>query len=313
MLTTMKGRLDDDIDSLFQLPLTEFIGARNALATRLKKDGRAQDAEQVKSIAKPSLSVWAVNQLFWRHRSQFDELISAGQRFRRAHTSRSGKPEELNQALEARREAVNQLSDIAAGLLRDAGHSPTLDTLRRVATTLESMSAYAALPADQAAGRLTKDLDPPGFESLAPFIRAVPTTRRTQETLRETRSKNSAAAAAARSESTKTKIERPVENTRLARLAAAKASLQVANKSLAEAKAKTRALQTAQKKADGEVKNAEKQKRDAEQRFKEASAACAAATVRAHNVMLELKRATKALADAEDAAAMASQQLQSPR
>ena len=306
----MKGKLDDDIDSLFQLPSTEFVGARNALAARLKKEGRAQDAEQVKTLAKPSISVWAVNQLFWRHRDQFDELISAGQRFRRAHTSRSGKAEELNEALEARRAAVNQLSDLAAHLLRDAGHNPGLDTMRRIATTLEAMSAYAALPADQAAGRLTKDLDPPGFESLAPFIRAVPTIRRTEQTPRPAQAKKPPKAGRP-SESMKAKALGRVDETRQARLSAAKASLQDARKSLAEAKGRAHALQTAQKKADSEVKTVERQKREAEQRFKEASAACAAATVRAQNLVLELKRATKALADAAGVVERASRELES--
>src|SRR5215831_9595070 len=169
--------IDNDIDALFRLPLPEFIGARKTLAARLKKEGRIEAADRVKALAKPSISVWAVNQLYWRHRNEFDRLIAAGQRFRRAHTSRTAKAGELNEALEARREALNHLSDLAAALLRDAGHSATQDTMRRIATTLEAMSAYAALPDDQAFGRLTKDLDPPGFESLAPFIRAVPTTK----------------------------------------------------------------------------------------------------------------------------------------
>src|SRR5262245_17570409 len=156
----MKNKLDDDLDALFRLPLAEFIKARTTLAARLKKDGRTTEADQVKAIAKPSISVWTVNQLYWQHRPQFDELISAGQRFRRAHTSRSAKPAELNEALESRRDALNHLSDLAGALLTKAGHNPSLDTLRRIATTLEAMSAYAALPEGQAVGRLTRDLDP---------------------------------------------------------------------------------------------------------------------------------------------------------
>src|ERR1043166_3842073 len=185
-MVTRQKKTDDDIDALFRLPLAEFTSARKALAARLKKEGRVDEAKRVNTLPKPALSVWAVNQLYWRHRDEFEHLIAARQRFRRAHTSRTGKAAELNEALEARREALNHLSDLASGLLRDAGNNPSLDTMRRIATTLEAMSAYAALPDDQAAGRLTRDLDPPGFESLAPFIRAVPTTRRTDETPRVT-------------------------------------------------------------------------------------------------------------------------------
>ncbi|HYX28508.1 MAG TPA: hypothetical protein VE863_08070, partial [Pyrinomonadaceae bacterium] len=103
-------KLDDDLDALFQLPLPDFIGARNALANQLKKTGRAEEANRIKAIAKPSVSVWTVNQLYWRHRDQFEALISAGHRFRRAHTSRTAKVPELSDALDARRAALDELS-----------------------------------------------------------------------------------------------------------------------------------------------------------------------------------------------------------
>jgi hypothetical protein len=266
----------------------------------------------VKSLAKPSISVWAVNQLYWRHRDEFEKLIAAGQRFRRAHTSRTGKAGELNEALADRRDALNRLSDLASGLLRDAGHSPTLDTMRRIATTLEAMSAYAVLPEDQAAGRLTKDLDPPGFESLAPFIRAVATTRRPDETARASPpSKSAGAAITTRPDSATIKEAHHVEESRKAKLAAAKLAAQNARKSLADAQAKVRSLEKAQQKADAEVKSAEKQKRDAEQRFKEASAASAAAALRAQNIGRELERAIKTVDDNERAVERASKELAS--
>src|SRR5262249_48944430 len=108
----MKDKLNDDIDGLFRLPLTEFIGARKTLAARLKNEGRADEADRVKALTKPSISVWAVNQLYWCHRDEFERLIGAGQRFRRAHTTRTAKPVELNEALDARRDALDRLSDL---------------------------------------------------------------------------------------------------------------------------------------------------------------------------------------------------------
>src|SRR2546425_10996882 len=136
-------KLDDDIDALFKLPLTEFVGARKALAARLKQNGLVSEAEGVKALAKPSISAWTVNQLYWRHREAFDELIATGQRFRKAQTS--GKMVNMREARDARREALSRLSDLATEALRDAGHNPSLDTLRRIATTLEALSAYTSL------------------------------------------------------------------------------------------------------------------------------------------------------------------------
>lgn len=289
----------DDIDALFKLPLAEFIGARKTLATGLKKEGRSDEAKHVSALPKPSISVWAVNQLYWNRRKEFEQLLAAGQRFRRAHTSRSGKAGELNEALEARREAINHLSDLASDLLRDAGHNPALDTMRRIAATLEAMSAYAVLPDDQAFGRLTKDLDPPGFESLAPFIRAVPTTRRPESAPVEAVRKSVTTVNKSHPKSAITKDAGSANDTRQAKLSSAKESLRYAKQMLAEARTKAQSVASEQKKADAAVKDAEKEKREAERRFKEASAVSVAATVRAQNLAREVARASKAVDDAE--------------
>ena len=81
-------QFEEDVDALFTLPLSEFTGARNALAARLKKAGHGDEANQVRALAKPSISAWAVNQLYWQHREVFDQLMSTGQRFRKAQTAR---------------------------------------------------------------------------------------------------------------------------------------------------------------------------------------------------------------------------------
>jgi len=39
--TNTKGKLEDDVDALFRLPLAEFTGAHNTRAARLKKTGVA--------------------------------------------------------------------------------------------------------------------------------------------------------------------------------------------------------------------------------------------------------------------------------
>src|SRR5215813_1186331 len=167
---------DDPIDALFRLPLAEFIGARKDLAARLKKTGYTDEAEQVKVLAKPSISAWTVNQLYWIHRDEFDELISTGQRFRKAQAS--GKMVNMREALDARREALAQLSDLATEILTDAGHNPSLDVLRRITTTLEALSSLTSFSDETAPGRLTQDIDPPGFDSFGAFTPSAVTTSR---------------------------------------------------------------------------------------------------------------------------------------
>src|SRR5262245_55314886 len=96
----------DDIDSLYSLPLAEFTSARNALAARLKKSGKSDEAEQVKTLAKPSVSAWAVNQLYWGHRDAFDRLLATGRALRHGQFAEKAA---IREQSEARRDALSEL------------------------------------------------------------------------------------------------------------------------------------------------------------------------------------------------------------
>ena len=299
----VRSTFNDDVDALFQLPLAEFIAARKTLVTQLKKAGRVNEAEQVQAFAKPPISAWTVNQLYWNHRDLFEELMAAGGRFRKAQTSRSaGKIADMHEALDARRDALSELSDLATTLLSDAGHNPSLDTLRRITTTLEAMSAYAQLPDNLSPGRLTTDVDPPGFESLAAFVPGAGTSKRTQERP-QTPTKKLAT-------KTPSKKESRVDDTRQARIAAAKTTLQNAKKSLSDARARAQSLEVTQEKAEAEAKAAEKSKREAEVRFKKASSASEIAARRAENVRGDVEAAAKAVEDAKRTVEKASKELE---
>lgn len=286
-------KLDDDIDDLFELPLTEFVGARKALAGRLKQKGFVSEAEGVKALAKPSISAWTVNQLYWRHREAFDELIATGQRFRKAQVT--GKMVNMREALDARRDALSHLSDLATETLRDAGHNPSLDTMRRVATTLEALSVASSVADDLTLGRLTEDIDPPGFDSLGSFAPSAGITKRTAEPPRVSPAKK---AVAASSKAKAAAAEASRQKERQARINAAKASLQQARKSLTAARAETRSLEVAQ------------QKRAAEERFKKAIAASTDAALRAQSIAVELTKATKTLEDAKRTVESATKELE---
>ena len=297
-----KAKLDDDVNALFKLPLAEFIDARKTLTTQLKKAGRASEADEVKRLAKPPISAWAVNQLYWNHREAFDQLIASGQRFRKAQTSRqSAKIADMREALEMRREALADLSDLASGLLSEAGHNPSLDTIRRVTATLEALSAYEVIP-DEFLGRLTQDVDPPGFESMGAFTPSPGATKPTAKPQ---------VGAPNKSASTKTRKDNRVEETRQSRIAAARVSLQDAKKLLVAARAKAQSLITTQKKTEAASKEAEKKRREAEKQFQKASANAEEASRRAKRITTEVGEATKELEDAERTVKEASQELES--
>ena len=301
-----RGKLEDDVDALFKLPLAEFTDARNKLAARLKQDGRANDVTLVKALGKPSISAWAVNQLYWKHREAFDRLLAAGQRFRQAQTSgHAGTVRDMRGSLDERRDVLSHLSDLATSLLRDAGHNPTSDTMRRITTTLEAMSALASLSDGPTPGRLTADVDPPGFETFASLIPG--TTKGAQKPARVTASQKSGAVA---TKLMPTRDVRQFEATRQARLAAAKVSLRAAKRSLIDAQARAQRLQAAQKKANAEVKEAERQRREAEERFKKASTASEAAAQRARSIADDVEEAAKAVEDAKLTITKASKELE---
>jgi flagellar hook-associated protein FlgK len=312
--------LDDDVDALFRLPLAEFTTARNMLAAKLKKNARSDDAARVKALTKPPISAWAVNQLYWNYREAFDRLIASGERFHKAQTS--GKIADMRAALETRREVLSQLSDIAASVLRDASHNPSLDTIHRITTTLEGMSVYASRADGPRPGRLTHDVDPPGFESFGSFVprmRLVPAAVAGGST--SARPKQTPPPAAASDTNLPTtnssrKIAthddaRQLEEKGKTRIAAAKVSLQDAKRSLTKARVRAQSLEADQKKADAAAKKAEKHRRDADEDLRKAKARAEDAAQLARRVAAELEDAESAVDHSERTLEQASKELES--
>jgi hypothetical protein len=296
----MKSKLEDEIDALFTLPLAEFTGVRNTLAARLKKEKRADDAERVKLLTKPPVSAWAVNQLYWNHRDEFEQLIATGKRFHSAQASRSAaKAANMRDSLDSRRQSLVELSDLAAELLREAGHNPSQETLRRIITTLEALSAYALLQDGPTPGRLTQDVDPPSFELLTSLISGDATSGPVDPPARaKSVTKSKTAAADAR-------------QIRQAKIAEAKVLLQEAKKLLADARAREQSSEAAQKKANADAKETEKYKRAAEKRLQRATAVSEAAARRAQIANAEAAEAAQAVEDGKRAVEVATKELES--
>ena len=287
------GKLDDEIDALFQLPVAEFTGARNALAARLKKEGLKNESERVKLLSKPSVTAWVVNQLHWEHREAFEELIDA------SHRVHAGKAANMRESLDMRRDALVKLSELATEILQDAGHNPGTDTIRRITSSLEALSTYALLPDGPTPGRLTNDVDPPSFELLASLMSGGAARQRTSAPPRVKPEKEKAA------------DERRLEQTRQAKIGVAKTALQEAKRALSEARASVESLEAAHKKATADSREAEKHRRDAATRLEKATAAAEEAAQLAEDLAAEASEATKAAADAKRNVEKATKELES--
>jgi hypothetical protein len=148
---------DAAIDRLYQLPLEEFTAARNALA---KESGKG--SAEIKALAKPPVAAWAVNQLYWRRRPVYDALVDAAERLRRAHAAvLGGKAGDVRGAGKEHEARVTAALDAVLEILNEDGQSIG-DAMRQpIVTTLR------ALPGSETPGRLTRTLQPGGFEALA--------------------------------------------------------------------------------------------------------------------------------------------------
>ena len=153
----MTTKLDPKIDELYALPLDAFTQARNALAKTLSDN----DKKEISSLVKPSLAMWVVNQLYWQDAPTYKALVDASEKLRAAHRAAlNGRKVDTSKPDELHRTTLEKAFAKAAALVQKNGGALT-DTVRdAVRRTL------AALPADEAPGRLTREPGPVGFSLL---------------------------------------------------------------------------------------------------------------------------------------------------
>jgi len=310
------GHLSTDIDSLFKLPLEEFTAARNTLAASLKSSGSADEAAEVKALAKPPLSAWAVNQLYWHHRKPFEQLMAAGDRLRKAQAAeltRQGEggrgKGELRALIDQRSDALADLAKRAAALLRDSGHPPTPDLTRRVTTTLEALAVYGNQDGGPQPGRLTADVDPPGFEALSALVPQVKGRRGGDGTPSRVIPFRQAQKAAPAKKLSPAEKERREKEERNARQKAAAAALREAERDLRDAQKTLAQRKDELRKAAERAKVTERAKAALEKQFEQVSAEADQARQDARRVASEAEDAAQAVQDAERAVEKAKQEM----
>jgi hypothetical protein len=264
-----------EIDALFQLSLVEFTGARNALAKHLKNEGRTLDAERVKALAKPSSPAWAVNQLHWQDPKAIERLLGLGERVRKTQTGQL-KNADLRALIEEKKQMTMALLTKASAILEEAGLAASADSMRRVSATLESLAAWGHMEGVPRAGRLTADLDPPGFDTLAVLMGGKKLEAEKVLLFR---------------------APKPVEDPAAMRARQLEA-VQAAEKARREAHREAERTESALAKANARVAAVEKQKQDIEARYAEAKEAARLASS-------EAKKTAQAVADAARSLAIA--------
>ena len=169
--------LPDEATEVFRADPDGFVAARNDLAARLAADDRTDDAAAVKALRKPTVAVWALNQLHERDAEGVTALLDAGAELRAAQqaalSSSKGGAERLRTATVARRAAVARLVESASGALTDAGRSAD-NQVGAMTSALEVASFEAEPGRELATGTMQRVPDAPGGFGEVFGLTAVP-------------------------------------------------------------------------------------------------------------------------------------------
>jgi hypothetical protein len=141
--------IERELDDLYGLPLDEFTQARNALATRLRKEGERAAADEVKSLRKPSVAAWAANKLAREERPLVERFLEASDRVG------SARGDDARAALTEHRDVLRELARAARGLAPSAADR-VVETLRAAALDDEARDVLLR-------GRLSRELEAAGF------------------------------------------------------------------------------------------------------------------------------------------------------
>jgi len=199
----MATTYDAALAELYQTPHASFVDERKRLAAELKAAGDKAAAATLAKRARPTISAWVVNQLWWHAHDAFSILLASAARLRDGDLA----------ATPAHRDALANLRTRAAAILSDAGHAATESTLRRVAQTLAAIAATGSWEPDPP-GALATDRDPPGFDAamLAPAVASDGAEAALRIVAATERSRRKAVEVAAAAVAAREKLDKEVES-----------------------------------------------------------------------------------------------------
>ena len=160
----MSADVNRHIEELFAAPLKEFTSARNAKVAALNAAGHGAEAKLLERLGKPTVSLWAVNQLARLAPKQVSHFVDLVQQARR---NQLRDPRAAAEAMQAQRAELTTLSKLAAQAMTKAAYRASSAALGRISNTLLAAAVDRHLAEDLQHGRLSAELPAPGFEVLA--------------------------------------------------------------------------------------------------------------------------------------------------
>ncbi len=108
----------DPADSLYETLPAEFVKARSALVKSLKAQGQRAEADRISRMARPTVSVWATNQIARRASDLVARLADVT---RRLQGGLQRDRDRYAAAINEHRELLNQLRERAEKVLGEGG------------------------------------------------------------------------------------------------------------------------------------------------------------------------------------------------
>lgn len=260
------AELQTAILTVYRGPLEEFVRRRDALARQLRTSGRRADADQVKSLRKPSRSAWALNSVVFEDSTHIEHLTAAMTAAQEA--SQGGA--DLRAALENVRSAVRDVAAAASRAAVRAGHP--IDSTSLV-SAVNALIGDANAFGDLRAGRLVEIPEAGGLDFLSAVATTVPTSPASVERSAQPESQDAEA------------------------IRAARADLQRAETSSSEARERSRAAERAVLETQAKLAAAEQQLQRAKEESTTRRAELERAREHAESAASQLKEAERAVVD----------------
>jgi len=153
------SRSSDPYDELYAAPFAQFVATRNAIAQRLAKAGQGGAARALRGTPKPKVTVWALNRTARTDPKSVRAFVKAFEALKQAQLRQPGKAPDATKVL---REAGEAVISKARAAMTEAGARSSLDTERRLGSTLRGAAAGAREALLR--GALADELGAPGFE-----------------------------------------------------------------------------------------------------------------------------------------------------
>jgi hypothetical protein len=159
--------LPPEAEKLLAVAPAEFVERRKRLAGELRDAGRAEEAEVVAGLRKPSAVVFAVNRAARDRPKAASSAVEAAERVAKAQVE--GDAEGFERAVADLAGSLDMLAEVAAAHVSPGGKSPTDAMRRRVRELLRGAVADDATRDELRRGALREEVESPGFSPYAGF------------------------------------------------------------------------------------------------------------------------------------------------